>query len=177
MAKLENYRGSLEISAGLKPMGDFPVAEAHDILVDEDGKRLDEKLESVIPITRKINNKSLSEDINLSASDVGAISAEIETKNYKINSDGYIELLKQATGSLIIGLLKLEHLQTSSKECFSFNLFCHINDYFEPIVVAGDIKVKTVIGTASKILLYFYYKEQLITPTNYPNHSVIMRIL
>lgn len=47
MAKLENYKGSLQVSAGLKPMGDFPVAEAHDILVDENGTRLDEKLNSI----------------------------------------------------------------------------------------------------------------------------------
>lgn len=44
MATLDNYKGSLKVSAGLTPMGDFPVAEAHDILVDAQGTRLDTKL-------------------------------------------------------------------------------------------------------------------------------------
>lgn len=49
MAKLPNYNGSIDLIAGLraKNNGDFPLMEAHDILVDENGKRLDEKLEEL----------------------------------------------------------------------------------------------------------------------------------
>lgn len=46
MAKLENYTGSVEVISGMKQKnnGDFPLAEAHSIQVDEDDKRLDEAL-------------------------------------------------------------------------------------------------------------------------------------
>lgn len=49
MAKLENYNGSIDLISGLRPKndGDFPLMQAHDIVVDENGTRLDEKLESL----------------------------------------------------------------------------------------------------------------------------------
>lgn len=49
MGKLKNYKGSIDLISGLraKNNGDFPLMEAHDILVDESGTRLDEKLESM----------------------------------------------------------------------------------------------------------------------------------
>lgn len=49
MARLKNYIGSIPLISGLKPMNncDFPLMEAHDIVVDEDGTRLDEKLASI----------------------------------------------------------------------------------------------------------------------------------
>lgn len=48
MAKLENYKGSIDLISGLraKNNGDFPLMEAHDIVVDEYGTRLDEKLKN-----------------------------------------------------------------------------------------------------------------------------------
>lgn len=49
MGKLDTYKGTIEVNAGLKPKNDntFPLMEAHDIVVDEDDKRLDEKLEEI----------------------------------------------------------------------------------------------------------------------------------
>lgn len=49
MAKLLNYTGSVELADGVKPKnnGDFPLMEAHDIMVDNNGKRLDVALEEL----------------------------------------------------------------------------------------------------------------------------------
>lgn len=49
MAERENYKGSIELISGLKPKndGDFPLVHAHDVQVDEDGTRLDEKLKNM----------------------------------------------------------------------------------------------------------------------------------
>lgn len=48
MAALENYTGSIELIAGLRPKSgaDFPLVEAHDVLIDEKGTRLDEYVEN-----------------------------------------------------------------------------------------------------------------------------------
>ena len=57
MAKLENYTGSVELISGIKQKnnGDFPLAEAHSIQVDENDKRLDEVL-------KELNELGLSVD-------------------------------------------------------------------------------------------------------------------
>lgn len=49
MAKLSNYKGSVDLISGLRPQnnGDFPLMQAHDIVVDESGTRLDEKLKNI----------------------------------------------------------------------------------------------------------------------------------
>lgn len=47
MARLKNFIGSIFIGSGMKPKGDYPLMEAHDIVVDENGTRLDEKLDNV----------------------------------------------------------------------------------------------------------------------------------
>ena len=46
MAKLENYNGSIELISGIiqKNNQDFALMEAHAVLVDEEGTRLDEKI-------------------------------------------------------------------------------------------------------------------------------------
>ncbi|MBQ1232116.1 MAG: hypothetical protein IIX86_01150 [Clostridia bacterium] len=46
MAKLKNFKGSVPISSGLCGIGgrDYPLVQAHDVQVDEDGTRLDEVL-------------------------------------------------------------------------------------------------------------------------------------
>lgn len=46
MARWKDFIGSIFIGSGLKPKGDFPLMDAHDI-VTEDGTRLDEKLKDV----------------------------------------------------------------------------------------------------------------------------------
>lgn len=49
MANLSNYKGSTTLISGLTPKngGDFPLMEAHDIVVDNAGTRLDAKLEAL----------------------------------------------------------------------------------------------------------------------------------
>lgn len=47
MGLLKIFKGGIKLPAGLQPKGDFPLMEAHDIVVDEDGTRLDEKLKTV----------------------------------------------------------------------------------------------------------------------------------
>lgn len=49
MARLSIFKGSVDLISGLRPKnnGDFPLMEAHDIVVDESGTRLDEKLEKM----------------------------------------------------------------------------------------------------------------------------------
>lgn len=53
MAKLSNYKGSVELIDGLTPANnnDFPLMEAHSILVGENGTRLDEVIGKQICIT------------------------------------------------------------------------------------------------------------------------------
>lgn len=49
MGKLTSYTGNVDIAWGFRPKngGDFPLMEAHDIVVDENGTRLDEKLADI----------------------------------------------------------------------------------------------------------------------------------
>lgn len=46
MARWKDFVGSILIGSGMKPKGDYPLMDAHDI-VTEDGKRLDERLDSI----------------------------------------------------------------------------------------------------------------------------------
>jgi hypothetical protein len=48
MAKLEKYKGSVEMQSGMKPMGSYPLMEAHDVLIAENGARLDEAFEPIV---------------------------------------------------------------------------------------------------------------------------------
>ena len=61
---MAKYSFSVEVDSGLKPAGenDFPLAQAKDIAVDENGKRLSEKLpELELPkVTAADNGKVLS---------------------------------------------------------------------------------------------------------------------
>lgn len=49
MAKLTNYKGSIEVISGFTPKNkqDFPLLDAHSIQVDEAGKRLDDRLQEL----------------------------------------------------------------------------------------------------------------------------------
>jgi hypothetical protein len=74
MAKLENYNGSIEVVAGFKQKNDndFPLMEAHSIVVDDDEVRLDEKL---LKIDDKIEaeiseRKSLGDNIDQIKNDI-----------------------------------------------------------------------------------------------------------
>lgn len=46
MARWKDFIGSIFIGSGMKPKGDYPLMDAHDI-VTEDGTRLDEKLKNI----------------------------------------------------------------------------------------------------------------------------------
>lgn len=48
MAKLSIFKGGIKLGAGLKPMGNFPLVEAHDIVVDEQGTNLYDKLDNIV---------------------------------------------------------------------------------------------------------------------------------
>ena len=59
MADLENYKGTIDLIAGLRPKnnGNFPLMQAHDIVVDENGTRLDEYLtENIGEIAELLKN-------------------------------------------------------------------------------------------------------------------------
>ena len=47
MARLNRYNAEAVMSDGLISGGDFPIMEAYDILVGEDGTRLDAELEAI----------------------------------------------------------------------------------------------------------------------------------
>lgn len=49
MAKLNSFKASVPLHGGICGSGkrDYPLVQAHDVQVDEDGTRLDEKLESI----------------------------------------------------------------------------------------------------------------------------------
>ena len=46
MARWKDFIGSIFIGSGMKPKGDYPLMDAHDI-VTEDGTRLDDKLKTL----------------------------------------------------------------------------------------------------------------------------------
>lgn len=48
MARNQSYKGSIDLISGLRPKnnGSFPLLDAHDIQVEEDGTRLDEALKN-----------------------------------------------------------------------------------------------------------------------------------
>ena len=50
MATLNNYKGSIGLTGGFTPKGGqtFPLMEAHDIVVDNDDTRLDERLNNIV---------------------------------------------------------------------------------------------------------------------------------
>lgn len=61
MGKLSNYEGYTEVGGGLVRYGtdaDFPLAEAHDIMVAEDDTRLDAKLAEYDETVAKLQNIS-----------------------------------------------------------------------------------------------------------------------
>ena len=49
MAKLNSYTGCVDVIDGLRPINgnSFPIVQAHDVQVYEDGTRLDEVLENI----------------------------------------------------------------------------------------------------------------------------------
>lgn len=50
MARNQSYKGSIDLIGGLRPKnnGAFPLLDAHDVQVEEDGTRLDEALQNTL---------------------------------------------------------------------------------------------------------------------------------
>lgn len=66
MERIKNFKATIEVNSGLKPKNGntFPIMEAHDIVVDESGRRLDDKLfeddsDSTTAFTIDEENKTL----------------------------------------------------------------------------------------------------------------------
>lgn len=55
---MAKYNGSIELISGIKPAGDFPIAEAKDIQVDDEGTRLSTALKklAITPYTKEEYN-------------------------------------------------------------------------------------------------------------------------
>ena len=100
MAKLKNYDGIVELTAGLctKNNRDFPLMQAHDIQVDENGTRLDEVLENIAGeggaggatiyegtvTTTESGNSSLGDlGVTLSLTQGATYIVELNDKSYK----------------------------------------------------------------------------------------------
>jgi hypothetical protein len=62
MSKLSSYNGSVQLISGItqKNTGDFPLVEAHDILVDDGDVRLDAKLDDIVSSVRVLEEYILS---------------------------------------------------------------------------------------------------------------------
>ena len=62
MGLLNIFKPSIKIGGGLTPMGKFPLMEAHDIVVDEDGTRLDDKLNNIVNVDETLTQKGQAAD-------------------------------------------------------------------------------------------------------------------
>lgn len=62
MGLLKIFKGGIKLPAGLQPKGDFPLMEAHDIVVDEDGTRLDDKLKNIVEVDDTLTQKGKAAD-------------------------------------------------------------------------------------------------------------------
>ena len=61
MARWKDFVGSIFISSGMKPKGDYPLMDAHDIST-EDGTRLDVKLKSIAKVDPTLSNEGEAAD-------------------------------------------------------------------------------------------------------------------
>lgn len=92
MAKLENYKGGIQLIAGITQKGgDFALMEANAIQVDEDGTRLDSKLDSIkydienLQITTKLFEVTSYEELEskkdeANPGDIGVVTSEYGVK-------------------------------------------------------------------------------------------------
>ena len=64
MGRLDSYNGSIELISGIKPKNsnDFPLVEAHDVLVGENNRRLDnavDDLDNLVYVELSVSGNSL----------------------------------------------------------------------------------------------------------------------
>lgn len=80
MGLLKIFKGGIKLPAGLQPKGNFPLMEAHDIVVDEDGTRLDEKLKDVakVELDETLSKKGKAADAKAVGDAVGNIHSVLE---------------------------------------------------------------------------------------------------
>ena len=83
MARWKDYIGSIFIGSGMKPKGDYPLMDAHDI-VTEDGTRLDEKLKNVGSSNVEIDKTLSVEGKAADAKAVGDVLGDIHSILKKI---------------------------------------------------------------------------------------------
>lgn len=76
MARWKDFVGSIFIGSGMKPKGDYPLMDAHDI-VTEDGTRLDEKLKNIGTSELLIDKTLTQEDQAADAKAVGDVVGNI----------------------------------------------------------------------------------------------------
>lgn len=92
MARLNSYNGEAVMSDGLISGGDFPIMEAHDILVGEGNKRLDAELEAIKARVEELHTEYSWVDFRSYVYALDENSADILYKNavkYKINCSPY----------------------------------------------------------------------------------------
>ena len=75
MARWKDFVGSILIGSGMKPKGDYPLMDAHDI-VTEDGTRLDKKLENIAEVDTTLTQEGKAAD----AKAVGDLVGDIHTR-------------------------------------------------------------------------------------------------
>ena len=104
MGKLENYEGSIDLISGIRPKnnGNFPLVEAHDIQVDEQGTRLDDKLKEIeenpgdLNVVFRDNNEG---DVEI----IGSVINEDETTSSSIIIDSELnELSKNPVANSVL---------------------------------------------------------------------------
>lgn len=81
MARWKDFVGSIFIGSGMKPKGDYPLMDAHDI-VTEDGTRLDEKLKDVgtnIILDKTLTQEGKSADAKAVGDSIANTLGNIET--------------------------------------------------------------------------------------------------
>ena len=78
MARWKNFIGSIFIGSGMKPKGDYPLMDAHDI-VTEDGTRLDDKLKNISQGSVEITKDFTQEGKAADAKAVGDVLGDIHS--------------------------------------------------------------------------------------------------
>ena len=79
MARWKDFVGSILIGSGMKPKGDYPLMDAHDV-VTEDGTRLDEKLDSISKGNIEVDTTLTQAGKAADAKAVGDLVGDIHTR-------------------------------------------------------------------------------------------------
>lgn len=139
MAKLNNYKGSLYVGSGFRPIksaNPFPLMEAHDIVVDEDGTRLDEKLSNMagggggggsnIALDTTLTLVGKAAEAYATGEAIGKVGKKVDDIDEVINDmasggTGYVKYIQTFEGDRIVKLFigteqEYEYLTSEEKE-------------------------------------------------------------